>query len=838
VVDALFHKPDWSPFLLFNCMYTGHFSVYRRDIVESVGGFRSEFDFSQDYDLALRVAERASRIAHIEECLYGWRMIPGSGSVGGKPTARLSNVAALQSAADRRGYGGEAIALPTANRLKRPPPEPRPLVSIVVPSDNVNRIEAALDSIASRTSYREYEVLVVARSSVIAECEREDISDDVRFVAYDKPFNFSDKCNVGAAAANGGYVIFFNDDVLVVSADWIESILEIASLPGVGIVGPKLLYENGTIQHAGMVTGVRRLVGTAFHTFPSESTAYFNFSQSVREVSLISGACLAMPMHVFEEVGGFDADNVPISHSDVDLCFKVRELGYSCVYTPHAELFHIGHSELGAAETRAVQAEKPFERDKADIFLLKQWSKYCKRDPYFPPRMRDLVYIDSQERFQYFAPAHRSENAGPDVLIFSHDLSGSGAPKIVFDLAQVLIEQGCFVVVMSPEDGTFRDRLLAIGAHVIVDPLALTGHPVVTDLVKNFDVVIANTVVCWRAFKPLAPFIPMYWYVHEAELFDWLADKYSDFLEAFGYATAVWAGSVMCGEVLQRFGIEHMIVEYGVEDPTEDPGFRARQADPDRITISLFATYEPRKGQELAVQGFQDMRVDVRKRCRLRLAGRTNDRHFREAVEAIAARQTSCDIELQEALEFSSYRQQLSDTDIVLFTSRSDTLPLVSLNALAEGKILICSQETGTSKYIRDGVSGFVLERNHPEVIASTLERVVARVNEWDEIGRAARKVFLGNFSTDHFRKRLLAALSGVLSPAEVIDDVARDVRGSRADRRISGGQIGYPNTRLITRVAIQYSPTMTAAPINETSRRCFGHETSRGSNGRTKVAR
>src|SRR5271154_3920277 len=123
--------------------------------------------------------------------------------------------------------------------------------------------------------------------------------------------------------------------------------------------------------------------------------------------------------------------------------------------------------------------------------------------------MRDLVYIDSQERFQYFSPPHRIENAGPDVLIFSHDLSGSGAPKIVFDLAQVLIEQGCFVVVMSPEDGTFRDRLLAIGAHVIVDPLALTGHSVVTDLVKNFDVVIANTVVCWRAFKQLAPFIPM-----------------------------------------------------------------------------------------------------------------------------------------------------------------------------------------------------------------------------------------------------------------------------------------------------------------------------------------
>jgi O-antigen biosynthesis protein len=183
-------------------------------------------------------------------------------------------------------------------------------------------------------------------------------------------------------------------------------------------------------------------------------------------------------------------------------------------------------------------------------------------------------------------PAHRSESAGPDVLIFSHDLSGSGAPKIVFDLAQVLVEQGCFVVVMSPEDGTFRDRLLAIGAHVIVDPLALTGHPTVTDLAKNFDVAIANTVVCWRTLKQLAPFMPMYWYIHEAELIDWFADKYPDFREAFGYATAVWAGSAVSGEVLGRYGVARTVLEYGVEDPTAVADFHYPNTRPiTRVTV-------------------------------------------------------------------------------------------------------------------------------------------------------------------------------------------------------------------------------------------------------------
>ena len=120
-------------------------------------------------------------------------------------------------------------------------------------------------------------------------------SANVHFANYDKPFNFSEKCNVGASHAIGDYVIFYNDDLRVISPDWIDVILEYASLPGVGIVGPELIYENGTIQHAGMVTGVRRLLGTAFHTYPAQTSAYVNMAQSVREVILICGACLALP---------------------------------------------------------------------------------------------------------------------------------------------------------------------------------------------------------------------------------------------------------------------------------------------------------------------------------------------------------------------------------------------------------------------------------------------------------------------------------------------------------------------------------------------------------------
>ncbi|GAC1480125.1 MAG: hypothetical protein NVS2B11_04780 [Acetobacteraceae bacterium] len=379
----LYTKPDWSPMLLTAGMYTGHFSVYRTAMMRDAGGFRSAFDYSQDYDLALRIAERGPVVAHIREVLYGWRMIAGSAAMGDKPSARASNVAALQSALERRGWGGAALPLPMSNRMARSPARP-PLVSIVVPSDTAAHILQTVMSIVAHTAYPKYEIVVVARDVVIGACRKAVRPGRVRFVGYNEAFNFSDKCNAGAAAARGAYVVFFNDDVRVVTPDWIEILLEALTLPGVGAVAPKLLYEDNTIQHAGMVTGTRRLVTTAFHCFPHATPAHHNMAQSLREVSLLSGACLAMPASVFAALGGFDAVNTPIAHSDVDLCLRLREAGLSCLFTPHAVLTHIGHLSMGIDE-RAAAKRKAFRPDKADIYLMRRFGRMLEDDPFRRP---------------------------------------------------------------------------------------------------------------------------------------------------------------------------------------------------------------------------------------------------------------------------------------------------------------------------------------------------------------------------------------------------------------------------------------------------------------------
>ena len=271
----------------------------------------------------------------------------------------------------------------------------------------------------------------------------EPISNQVRFVAFDAPFNFSAKCNAGVRAASGERVIFFYFDIEAGQRDWIENLIEPLENPQVGATAPKLLYPTGRIQHAGLVTGVRGLVGTALHQWPGNSVDYTNFAQSMRTVSALSAACLAMRRADFFAVGGFDEINTPIAHSDLDLCFKLREAGMRCVYTPFATLTHHGHASIGQSE----QTAKAQIVDKASIFLLQRWATFTCQDPYYTKNMREWLYRDSPEPMQMFARSNSTNtNSGRNLLLISHDLSLSGAPIIMSHLARWCRKQGTFVV--------------------------------------------------------------------------------------------------------------------------------------------------------------------------------------------------------------------------------------------------------------------------------------------------------------------------------------------------------------------------------------------------------
>ncbi|MBA3881567.1 MAG: glycosyltransferase, partial [Chthoniobacterales bacterium] len=208
-----FFKPEWSPELLYSCMYLGHLTAYRRALLEEIGGFRKEFDLSQDYDLALRATEKAREIRHIPHVLYHWREHAASGSTGGKPDARKTNLAALAEAMRRRGLATDVLEYPAANRVRMKLPQP-PRVSLIIPTDSAARAQELLITIPSVTKYSPLEIIIVTNSRLAASlAPLTENKSGLRLLPYDKPFNFSDKCNEGAEAATGDRLIFYNDDV-------------------------------------------------------------------------------------------------------------------------------------------------------------------------------------------------------------------------------------------------------------------------------------------------------------------------------------------------------------------------------------------------------------------------------------------------------------------------------------------------------------------------------------------------------------------------------------------------------------------------------------------------
>ena len=752
----IFCKPDWSPALLFNCMYIGHLAAYRRSLLLQLGGLRSDYDLSQDYDLALRASEHAANIRHIDRVLYCWRITPGSAAGGDKPHARQSNIAALQDALDRRSYKATAIARLPANYVRWNRRALNGRVSIIIPSDDAGHISECVKSVIDNTTYADYEVLVVTRSAIACQLTELSGASGIQFVEYDKPFNFSDKCNVGAAAAAGEYVIFLNDDVRVITGDWIEALLECLQIEGVAAASPKMLYENGTIQYAGLITGVRGLIGTAFGNLPADTDVHVNFAQSLREVSATSGACHAMRRPLFLEMGGFDAVHVPVYHSDIDLCFRLQERGYRCLYTPHATLRHIGHQSLAEYDAqRDGSRQRP--KDKADIYLLRRWPDKTAYDPYFPPAMRALLHRDSPEEYQIYPGRARQDDDGLDILILSHDLTNSGAPRVVFDMARELNRLGHFVVVASPSDGPYRASLVSIGVTVIVDALLLRQHPRFPAFARNFDRVIANTIVTMPAVRQLADVVDVYWYIHESQILGEYAlyPDYADCLKAFETKAIVWAASKRTQRALARLreGVETL--EYGVAAAEMiGDGFA-----PDRPAVfAIIGSYEERKGQDIAVEGIGLLPNRIRRDCRFAFFGRNLDSEFsaqlRRHAEAIPEIYLGMELSPEDCLEF------MRDAHVILCPSRDDPLPLVSLDALALGKILMCTAETGTSEYLEHMQSFVRIDKTTPEAVCAAIIECMDARSRWSEIARRGHHVCLAQFSPQSFVERLTRSLS------------------------------------------------------------------------------
>jgi GT2 family glycosyltransferase len=380
-----FFKPDWSPDLLLSMNYVAHFTVIRRSLVEKVGGFRLGFEGSQDYDLILRVSELTERIGHIPKPLYSWRKAPGSAAAfaRAKPYARESARRALREALMRRGLDGEVSDGLGGHYRVRYAIRGRPLVSIIIPTrDGVDLLRRCIDSIESKTLYRNYEVIIVDNDSTDPTTLAYLGSTRHRVVKSAGPFNFSKINNLAASYAKGEHLLFLNNDTEVIEGGWLEAMLEHSQRPEVGMVGALLLYpRNGTrrpgaIQHAGVILGVGGVAGHAFKYLPVSRPNYFSLHMAVRNCSAVTGACAMIRREVFDEVGGFD-ENLKVAFGDIDLCLRIREKGYRIVYTPYAMLYHHEYATRG-------KLHPPEDEE----YMIDRWkSALIEGDPYYNPNL-------------------------------------------------------------------------------------------------------------------------------------------------------------------------------------------------------------------------------------------------------------------------------------------------------------------------------------------------------------------------------------------------------------------------------------------------------------------
>lgn len=385
-----FFKPDWSPERMRTQMYTCHLSVLRRSLVEEVGGFDPEFEGSQDWDLVLKVTERARRVLHVPRILYHWRMIETSAAGGdAKPWAFEAGKRAVQAHCERTGVQARVEQDPSDPGVYHLEPELReqPLVSIVIPTRGSTRevryepivlIEHCVRSIVERSSYENYEIVVVIDQSTPAEVSRnlEEIAGErLRLVPWDRPFSFSEKINLGAVRSRGEHLLLLNDDMEVATPNWIERMVMYSSLPEVGAVGGRLLWEDGRLQHV-VVSFENGLPGHLYRGYARDFKGYGNTVVVAQNTLAVTGACLMTRRELFEEVGGLST-TLPVNYNDIDYCLKHYSRGRRIVYDPDLVLYHFESS------SRSTDVED-WEKER----LLERWLPFTAVDPFSNPNLR------------------------------------------------------------------------------------------------------------------------------------------------------------------------------------------------------------------------------------------------------------------------------------------------------------------------------------------------------------------------------------------------------------------------------------------------------------------
>jgi glycosyltransferase involved in cell wall biosynthesis/GT2 family glycosyltransferase len=770
-------KPDWSPELMTSVNLLQHAAI-RRPLALAPGAL----DLACIDEFERRCAEGAARIAHVARVLYHRRGSPRDRQRGTAP-------------APRRGPGGR--------------------ISVVIPSrDRADLLERCLRSILDRSTYPDLEVIVVDTGSTAAQtlAVYRALEGDSRVrVLFDaaQPFNYSRASNLGAAAATGSLLLFLNNDTEALEPDWLEEMATWVSVAGVGAVGAKLLRPSGTIQHAGIVMGLGGHGSHIFEDCDESEDGPFGSANWVRNYQAVTGACLMTRRELFDRLGGFD-EIYQLCYSDIDFCLRLGDAGYRVVYAPNARVRH----HEGASRGYRVP---PSDVMRASCQMIRRVGG---GDPYFNPNLSyehrrpalrgrgeptpAAQVVRVMEAYGFVptgaavhaasiaealppppawprapgrAPGARSLR-GARVLLVSHDLSLSGAPLLLAQLAARLARAGALPAVLAAEDGPARALYETAGTAVLVKPEL--GHLMVNvvpmaGLMSGVDLMIANTLVNWRAVHLSRAFdIPCVLWVHECGYGREIAAAHAPAAAALWCADHVVLPAArlldVYGGFLRPGGAT--VLPYGLEEEWLQADDPAAAPPSGRVRVVHVGSVEPRKGQDVLLRAIASLEPPAREALDVVFVGRILRPDFMAELQRLA--------EGLPGVRFLGERPPAESlgcirrADIFVLSSRDEVLPVSVLEAMSFGRAIVASDVGGVAEAIQSGVTGIIVPPEDDAALAAALTELARDPSARESLGRQAQLAFRARYTGETFGRAFLSVVEQLL---------AGDTRGVRAAR-------------------------------------------------------
>ncbi|MDX1476253.1 MAG: glycosyltransferase [Saprospiraceae bacterium] len=775
-----FFKPDWSPELLISYNYFNKLLCVRTELITQVGGLRSAFDGAQDYDLILRVTDRARKVHHIPRVLYHWRALPGS--IAGDGDAKSDSHhffdkcrAALQDFLDTKGIPARAFHPDFAREhqlglLHVEWPHEGPLVSIIIPSkDHHELLERCITSLAG-TNYPNYEIIIADNASEDADtlAYLDDLRqrDGIRVVVIPnkgESFSYAAINNEAVGYAEGDLICFLNDDTEVINPDWLSQMVGYLSLESVGVVGAKLRYPDGSIQHAGILNGMYQhshsmLPVHAWRNLPEDELGYGYFVKVSRNYTAVTAACMLIEKSLFEECGGFDEELFPISYNDIDLCLKVCERGQRIAFVQEAELTHY-ESQSRSRIITTYQDVVNFKRKYRSI-----------RDPYYNPNhSKHIQYqLCSANTRDYDLPLDRK----PMLMAVTHNLNLEGAPLVLYEVCAGLADRGdCDIEVYAPEEGPLREYYEQHGITVHVFPSPVTeiesyenGLLELSKWLKErkADVVIANTLNTFYAHEASHQAgIPSIWSIHEsvdvAEYFNAYPPAVrkraiGSFVLPYALVFAAKATRILYHKV--RVGQYFPVINYGLKRDKIDAycakhsraaARRKLNLRDDQVMILNLGTICERKGQldfvRAAIKAIEQGNTD----CYYVLVGaRRSHNYTAEYLMRIE--------HLIEQYKVSQYFLIIDETsdvhpfyraaDIFVCSSHNESYPRVVLEAMIYGLPIISTDAYGIKEQVAEFYNAWLYPPGESDKLCTFMMDLSADPAKRKEMGTNSRECF------------------------------------------------------------------------------------------------